>query len=441
MAQLDVRVPQMGEGLQEVVIVGFHKKPGDTVKRDELLYSMETDKAVMDVESPYDGVLTEWLAAEGAVLPIGAAIAHLESATGSLETASASTEAAPNSAPKHTAAATRSIPFAVESARHSLPTGIVIPPRTRARCKQLEICDDEMLSIIPATGSKLMPADVDAYAAARSSASGHPQNWGQGGLPPAQHQQSAQPAEENTVVHPHNWEQGRPSPIQETVLPSTSNYSFTETPLPAQQRVFTSRIRRSAALVIPATMTRPVMWEPVCSCTRAQREQDFTFRPTDFQTFAWCVAQASRNHPKLRSTLLGDETVREYSHLNLGIAVGLKSGELVTAVVHEADTLDYHDFVQEAQSAIALARAGKDQADAATQLHLTYMGSYGITEATPLLVAPAIAVIFVGATYPREGNNWVNLSLTIDHRLINGVEGAKFLNTVVEIIGKLDELA
>jgi len=74
----EVYIPQMGEGLQEVVIIKLHKQPGDVVKRDEPFYTMETDKASLEVESPYDGVLREWLAEEGAVLPIGAPIARIE---------------------------------------------------------------------------------------------------------------------------------------------------------------------------------------------------------------------------------------------------------------------------------------------------------------------------------------------------------------------------
>jgi pyruvate dehydrogenase E2 component (dihydrolipoamide acetyltransferase) len=400
----------MGEGLQEVVIVGFHKKPGDAVKRDELLYSMETDKAVMDVESPYDGVVKEWLATEGQVLQIGAPVARVEAAAGTAEPALASVETLPGSSVLSKVARSES---------SSRPTDLVIPPRTRALCKELGISDEEMKEIVPAAGNKLMPADVEAFAVARGSNSQ---------LGP------------NAPSAPIGQERSDPVLVAVPDPVPTSMHSFTELPLSSQQRVFTSRIRRSAALVIPATMTMPVLWEPISNCTRTHRDQDFTFRPTEFQTFAWCVSQASRIHPKLRSTLQGDETVREYAHLNLGVAVGLKSGELVTAVVHEADRLDYHDFVNELQSAIALAREGKDQADAATQVHLTYMGQYGITEATPLLVSPAIAVMFVGAAYPRDGGSWVNLSLTIDHRLINGVEGAQFLRTVVETIDKLDEL-
>lgn len=417
MPLLDVLVPQMGEGLQEVVIVGFQKNPGDAVKRDELLYSMETDKAVMDVESPYEGILREWLTVEGAVLPIGTAVARIE--TGPTATLP-NTVQDPGMVPTDPDVPDRNLPNAYHnvapSAETLIPEGtaspaastLVIPPRTRALCKQWNISEVEM-RMIPASGNKLMPADVEAYVAARAKNDDAKEDGGKSAAP--------------------------------TAVLGSPTLPYVEKPLSAQQRVFTSRIRRSAALVIPATMTRPVMWQPVADCTRDHREQDFTFRPTEFQTLAWCVAQAARRYPKLRSTLQGDENVREYSHLNLGVAVGLKSGELVTAVVREAETLDYHDFIREIQASIGLAREGKDQADASTQLHLTYLGGLGITEGTPILVAPAIAVLFVGACYPRDGSAWANLTLTFDHRLINGVEGAEFLKSIVETIGKLHELA
>ncbi|MER3495716.1 MAG: hypothetical protein C4320_02160, partial [Armatimonadota bacterium] len=78
MTIVDVTIPQIGEGLQEARLVGVLKQPGDRVERDEPIYQMETDKAVMDVESPYAGTLIEWLAKEDSVLPIGAAVARME---------------------------------------------------------------------------------------------------------------------------------------------------------------------------------------------------------------------------------------------------------------------------------------------------------------------------------------------------------------------------
>src|SRR5258706_12471230 len=71
MPTVSVRIPQIGEGLQEARLVAVLKQPGDKIKRDEPIYQMETDKAVMDVESPYEGRLSEWSAAVDTILPIG----------------------------------------------------------------------------------------------------------------------------------------------------------------------------------------------------------------------------------------------------------------------------------------------------------------------------------------------------------------------------------
>jgi pyruvate dehydrogenase E2 component (dihydrolipoamide acetyltransferase) len=74
MQLIDILVPQLGEGLQEARIVKFLKEPGETVQRDEQLYQIETDKAVMEIESPHTG-LHEWLVNEEEVIPVGSLLA------------------------------------------------------------------------------------------------------------------------------------------------------------------------------------------------------------------------------------------------------------------------------------------------------------------------------------------------------------------------------
>ena len=78
MPEVSLNIPQIGEGLQEARLVAVLKQPGDAIKRDEPIYQMETDKAVMDVESPYEGTLVEWLAEIDELLPIGAPVAKME---------------------------------------------------------------------------------------------------------------------------------------------------------------------------------------------------------------------------------------------------------------------------------------------------------------------------------------------------------------------------
>jgi len=163
-------------------------------------------------------------------------------------------------------------------------------------------------------------------------------------------------------------------------------------------------------------------------------------KPTEFQTFAYCVAQTVGNFPKFRSNLVSDDTAREYAHVNLGIAVARPNDDLVTAVVTSADALGYLDFVAAAQERIKAARDGDDQAGADTHLLLTYMGSFGVVDAIPVLVSPAIAVLFIGSTYEQGGRNVAYLVMTFDHRLINGVEAARFLQAVVAKVEKVEEL-
>lgn len=377
MAMVEVLVPQMGEGLTEVRILEFQKQPGDQVQRDELLYSMETDKATLDVESPFEGVLREWLAQAGTILSVGAPVARIEVSAESA--ASLVAEDRPgigtlNGAGKGS------------SANGSRPP-VIIPPRTRAYGKEKGLTEAEML-LIPAVTGKLMPADVDAYLADKGRASVEAQ-------------------------------------------PDYAEYS-----LSAQQRTFAYRLRRSAQVVISGTIRRPVEWNAVREFVTEAREKGAEPRPTEFQTFAFCVAQTVREFPKFRSTLIGEEVVREFAHLNLGIAVARPNEELTTAVVPNADTLDFPAFVTTAQAKIQSARTGEDQVEADTQLLLTYLGATGIEDAIPVLVAPAVAILFLGAAFEQEGRVRANLVLTFDHRLIYGVEAAKFLNSVAERIAQ-----
>src|SRR5688500_13354890 len=155
MPVISVRIPQMGEGLQEARLVGFLKNPGDTVRRDDPLYQMETDKAVMDVESPYDGKLVEWTAEEGKVLPIGSEIAKMEVADGVREMAAGHGPALKPVAEQ--AAATLQEQAVV---KEGPPRNATVPPRTRRLLKEKGLLDQAHL--IPSRGDKLRPEDVGA---------------------------------------------------------------------------------------------------------------------------------------------------------------------------------------------------------------------------------------------------------------------------------------
>ena len=382
MAIVEVIVPQLGEGLQEVRVMRFLKQPGERVARDEHIYEMETDKANVEVESPYAGVIVEWLAKEGDILPIGAPIARME-VEGAVEVAApaahAPSQASPAPAPSPAAPAPSPAP-AREPAAVSARLELVIPPRTRAYARQKGVSEEELRRIPAASGNKLMPEDIDAYLAGRT---------GDGAA------------------------------------------EYVDYPLPPQQRTFIYRLKRSTQLVVPATLRRPARWDAVQRVVaQLKSDPNASVQPSEFAVFAYCAAQATLQHPKFRSQLVGEETLRQYPHVNLGIAVARPGDELVTALVKNASALDFVSFVRTLQTQIRKARAGEDQADASVQLLLTYMGGFQMVDAIPVLVSPAAAILFAGEAFPVDGVPHVNLVLTFDHRLINGVGGAEFLNAV-----------
>ena len=396
---LDVAVPQLGEGLQEVLIQKLLKKPGDLVERDEPIYIMETDKADVEVESPYAGTLMEWLVGEGKVVPVGALIARIE---GTASTAvlnplqSASTSAAPAEIDT-SSTIERERTLITDSASLQSRTNVFVPPRTRAYCRKLEISDDEIKRIMAASGT-LMPTDVDRYLA----------------------------------------EMAGPSIKREEAVTATTSTDFEDYPVPARQRVFNFRLKRSAQLVVPGTMIRELDWQRLEAAVQSLSRQTPELHPSDFETFAYALVQTTRDHPEFRSVLVGDDVVRQFEYLNLGIAVHRPGGELLMAVVPRADRLDFTSFVTTIQLRVRQALEGEDQVNEQVPLHLNYVSSLEITQGNPVLVAPAIAVVFLGAPTGRDHDRKANLGVTFDHRLINGVSAANFLATIVR---KVDSFA
>ena len=397
---LDVVVPQLGEGLQEVLIQKLLKKPGELVERDEPIYIMETDKADVEVESPYAGTLKEWLVEERKVVPVGALIARIEGAASMAVNPSPSRSASTPAGPPETAASSviegeRSL--ITGSASLPRPTSIFVPPRTRAYCRKLAISDDE-IKLIPAASGSLMPTDVDRYLAVKSGS----------------------------------------SPKSEEAVKATSSTDFEDFPLPARQRVFNFRLKRSAQLVVPGTMIRELDWQRLEAAVKALGRQNPELHLSDFEAFAYALVQATRDHPEFRSVLVGDDDVRQFEYLNLGIAVHRPGGELLMAVVPKADRLDFISFVTTIQLRVSQALEGEDQVNEQVPLHLNYVSSLEITHGTPVLVAPAIAVVFLGAPTGRTQDRKANLGVTFDHRLINGVSAANFLATIAR---KVDSFA
>lgn len=388
MAIVSVRIPQMGEGLQEARLIAFLKQPGDQVSLDEPIYQMETDKAVLDVESPVAGVLLEWTAQPDDILPIGAEIARIQTAVEDEDRPAADVRPASEAPPAAPQPKLAPAPMSGGPLRNAEAS-----PRVAAYARSKGLTD-EQIRAIPRRGERLTEEDVDAF------------------------------------------------------LSRSAGDAFDETPLPRRQRLLASRLVRAHQLAVPSQLTVVAPWAAVERLKARMTASGGDFQPSAFTIFAYAVARALPNHPALRSQLIGDSTVRTYRSATLGIAVARENDELVLAAVPEADRLSWRPFAEAVRLAIRQAREGHDQASDAITLSLTNLQAQGVRDGSPVVVPPAVGTLLLGephwAWQDAAGSpvlsRVVHLTLAFDHRVLNGVGAAAFANEVRANLADIENL-
>ena len=384
MTIIPIKIPQLGEGLQEARLVEFLKQPGDRVERDECIFVMETDKAISEIEATDAGTLVEWIVEADSVIPIGAEVGKLDIGDAAATSDSATPSDEASSQQSNTAAAKSSPAVEVVTSESA---DVLIPPRTRKYLKEKNLMD--VAEQIPAAGSKLMPADVDAY-------------------------------------------------LQQTSGASTASASsdFSESEVPKAQQTLIMRIARGTQVVLPAVLETELDWANIAA---ARKQTKASGGPSAFAMLLWCVTQTMKKHPMLRSSMSADsKTLRTYNDVNLGVAVALEGDQLLTAVVKKADSLSQAEFFSSLTTQIEKARGGQDQVDASTTVTVSNIGISGMRSGIPLVVTPAVATIALGevrdAPIPDDSDGGfafkklATLTMSFDHRLLNGIGAANFLN-------------
>ncbi|MFA6240466.1 MAG: 2-oxo acid dehydrogenase subunit E2 [Candidatus Hydrogenedentales bacterium] len=394
MSVYELRIPQLGEGLREARIVRLFKNPGEPVHRDEPVYEMETDKAVSEIESPVSGILEAWCVRADDIVGVGDVVARVKVSED---------EHAAQVKSSATREATDSAETSSKPVSKPVPQRNAIPPRTRAYAREKGLEEAELAGIAHA-GSRLMPSDIDRYIEERAPA--------------------------NAISH--------------------AAPEYEDVPMSTRQRTLFYRLSRAQQQVVPGTIEVIIPWQPVEETYQRLKQNPELHeeeRPTRFMLVAWCVAQTVAKHPKFRSVVVDVNNLRRYRHANLGIAVALPDDELATAVVERADALHFPAFVREGRKQVARARAGKDQAvDTVVHIALSSMEAYGVYTAAPVVVPPSVATLFLGTPHmmmvesgPPEPcfARVAHMALTFDHRIINGVAAARFLNEIRDRVASL----
>jgi pyruvate dehydrogenase E2 component (dihydrolipoamide acetyltransferase) len=375
-------------------LIAWRKKEGDPVTKGEPLLEIETDKAVVEVEAPADGILAGIKASAGADIPVGQIIAWIV-APGEQPPAESATAAAPAARGKSESHAAPAVAIAAEP---SSQRGLRISPKARRLAKELGV--DIATLHGSGLGGEIQASDVQAAAASAAEPSSAPR---------APHK-----AGELEV----------PSSIGRLMAERTTQ-SWTSVP-----HFFVSRDVDASAL----NQYRERMVADI--------ERSHGVRITHTDLLVAFTARVLQKHPRLNASWSA-EGIRLHEHVNMAVAIAVNDG-VVAAVIPNAHAASLAQIATQRRDVAERARAGKlrpaDIADAT--FTISNLGMYHVDGFSAIITPPQAAILAVGAIADRvlavNGQPAVRpmltLTLSCDHRVADGARAARFLNDLVEAI-------
>jgi 2-oxoglutarate dehydrogenase E2 component (dihydrolipoamide succinyltransferase) len=436
MALVDLVMPKLGESIMEATILRWHKKPGDSIKMDETVLDIATDKVDSEVPSTAEGLLSEVLFNENDVVPIGAVIARIK--TGAAETVAAPIATAPPAFESVAEFVEEAIPYQPAGAKVSAPTnGIRFYSPLVLNIAAQEGIGMVELEKIPGTGNdgRVTKKDILQYVSTRKS--------GGSGYTP-------QSANEDVLVVPMNRVEQQPAQQQPAPAPSmaptvySGNVEIIEMDrmrkLIADHMVRSKHTSPHVTSFTEADVTNLVQWRDKMKKEFEKREgTKITFTPLFIEAIVKCI----KKYPLINSSVDGDRIIVK-KDINIGMATALPSGNLIVPVIKNADQLNLVGLTKQVNNLADSARNGKLKADDTTNgtFTLTNVGTFGSLMGTPIINQPQVAVLAVGAIKKRPVvietpmgdsiaiRHMMYLSMSYDHRIIDGSLGATFLTAV-----------
>jgi pyruvate dehydrogenase E2 component (dihydrolipoamide acetyltransferase) len=431
----EVKVPTTGNAGEDAVVLEWNSAVGDTVSSGDVLCTLETAKAVVEVEAPASGILLDIRFAAGDDAPEHAVLAVIgEPGEAVAPSSAASAPADPADDPAGqvspeagTPASAPATPRLAGPARNARPGRIYASPRAKIIAAQRGID----LATMEGTGpfGRITIRDVVAVA---DAAPADPSLQAEASEPRAAIQAAAAPETHGSTTAPAH---GAPSLTPTEIVP-----------VRGARKVTAQRMHESLQQTAQVTLTRYADAGALLNYaarlkTAAAEEGRQRIAVNDLVLFA--VARTLPKHPALNSWFDWDG-IRRFSQVNLGFAVD--SGQaLYVPVLPNADAMRLADLAARAQDAIAKARAGRlspeDMADGT--FTVSNLGSLGVHWFTPVLNPPQSGILGVGAAHRShpDAPALLPLSLTFDHRALDGAAAAAALADFARAIESIDILA
>ncbi|HRE37525.1 MAG TPA: dihydrolipoamide acetyltransferase family protein [Chitinophagaceae bacterium] len=438
MALVDLVMPKLGESIMEATVLKWHKKPGDTVQMDETVLEIATDKVDSEVPSTAAGVIEEILFNVNDVVPIGTTIARIR--TGAAEPVASSSPVV-----LATAQETAKVPMQEAVVVETVPTHSNQKPATGNGSSNrfysplvLNIAASEGVSMtelenIPGTGNegRVTKKDILQYVSGRKS-----------GV--VSRESGARPAE--MVIPVSKVETDRQTGSNQQLTTYTGNVEIIEMDrmrkLIADHMVRSKQTSPHVTSFTEADVTNLVMWRDKVKKEFEKREgTKITFTPLFIEAIVKCI----KKFPLINCSLDGNNIIVK-KDINIGMATALPSGNLIVPVIKNADQLNMVGLAKQVNNLADAARNGKLKADD-TQggtFTLTNVGTFGSLMGTPIINQPQVAIMAVGAIKKRPVvietpagdsiaiRHMMYLSMSYDHRIVDGSLGATFLTAVAK---------
>ncbi len=209
----------------------------------------------------------------------------------------------------------------------------------------------------------------------------------------------------------------------------------------SREPALSATITRKLGRVVPANLQIDARWDAIREARGAAKKSDGKNAPSPSVMVAWVVVRAMEKHPAFRCLMLDDDRIVESDNFDLGMAVAMEGDRLATAVITEANKLAWPEFVKRYNETVEATRAGRVDAMNAP-LVISSLGAFGVKAAAPIVVPPSVGTLFIGSAHHELSPNGkkaqsvevITLSLTFDHRVVNGAGAANFVHEIKGLI-------
>lgn len=427
MSTFEIKMPKLGESITEGTIITWSVKVGDTIQEDDILFEVTTAKVNAEVPSPVEGTILEILYNEGDTVEVGTVVARVTLAGEESEAEPAKSEPAksePAKAQSTNAASSPVEPAVKEEAKWYSPAVMHV-------AKEAGIAPAE-LDKLPGTGylGRLSKKDIVGFVEQKKNGTSSTSS-------------SAAPQKRLLPVTP---------PMPTSAAPVVKGFSgeaeFVEMDpvarIIAERMVQSKKISAHVTTVVEVDVTKLVNWRKrEKDAFQKQEGISLTYMPAIVEA----TTKALKDFPKVNASVEGNRFVLK-KQINMGIAVSLDDGNLIVPVIHDADKLSLSGVAHSIDTLAIKARSSKlklEEIEGGT-FTITNFGTFRNLIGTPIINQPEVAILGVGYIEKKpavietpEGDviairHKMYLSLTYDHRIINGAMGGAFVKRIADYL-------